>query len=97
MANFKNVFLPPGYKLPRYTIEKRLSSGGFGAIYVAKHENGNTVALKEFLPSVLNCRSEDNNGLVFCKDEDSQKKFEKGLAIFFQEADTVAKTNGTMP
>lgn len=91
MANFKNVFLPPGYKLPRYTIEKRLSSGGFGAIYVAKHENGNTVALKEFLPSVLNCRSEENKGLVFCKDEESQKKFEKGLAIFFQEADTVAK------
>lgn len=91
MANFKNVFLPSGYKLPRYTIEKRLSSGGFGAIYVAKHENGNTVALKEFLPSVLNCRNEENKGLVFCKDTESQKKFEKGLAIFFKEADTVAK------
>lgn len=87
----KNVFLPPGFKLPRYTIEKRLSAGGFGAIYVAKHDNGYTVALKEFLPSALDCRNETDKGFVRCKDEESQNKFLKGLDIFFKEADTVAK------
>lgn len=88
---YKNVFLPNGYKLPRYTIEKRLSSGGFGAVYIARHDNGHTVALKEFLPSLLDCRREGDNGIVSFKDEDSKKKFQKGLEVFFQEADTVAK------
>lgn len=97
-TNSKNAFLPSGYRLSRYIIEKMYSYGGFGVIYIAKHEDGRTVALKEFLPSMLDCREKilkTKDGVldapVILKDPESQKKFNKGLDTFFKEADTVAK------
>jgi len=97
-TNIKNAFLPSGFRLPRYIIEKMNSYGGFGVIYIAKHEDGRTVALKEFLPSMLNCRekiikTKEGNleAPVVLKDPESIKKFNKGLDAFFKEADTVAR------
>lgn len=87
----KNVFLPPGFRLPRYTIERRLSSGGFGAVYLARHDDGRSVALKEFLPSLLPCRSGNDGGRIRCQSAEDDRKFREGLRTFFQEADTVAK------
>lgn len=91
MAVFNNAYLPSGFKLPRYTIERRLSRGGFGAVYLAKRDDGKSVALKEFLPSMLKCRSETDNGRVNFASVEDAKKFKAGLSSFFQEADTVKK------
>lgn len=48
-----NIPLPPGYKLGEYTISKKLSSGGFSVVYLAYHQDGNPVAIKEFFPNQL--------------------------------------------
>lgn len=91
MARFNNAYLPSGFKFPRYVIERILSRGGFGAVYLAKRDDGKSVAIKEFLPSMLKCRKEEDNGRVTFASVEDAKKFKAGLSSFFQEADTVKK------
>lgn len=57
-----NDTLRPGFRLSRYTILRRLSSGGFGVVYVARREDGQLVAIKEFLPSTLAVRTLEDRG-----------------------------------
>ena len=52
-----NLSLPPQTKLGRYTIVRRLASGGFGVVYIAIRDDGERVAIKEFLPSMFPCRT----------------------------------------
>jgi len=46
--------LPTGFQLDRYRIERQLSLGGFSIVYLAYDEDGTPVAIKEYLPNVLN-------------------------------------------
>jgi serine/threonine protein kinase len=89
-----NVYLNSGYILGRYTIRKKISSGGFGVVYDA-YENINgkktRVAIKEFLPTNILCRPILNNGEVKVVNEDQTHRFNMGLKNFFTEADTLAK------
>lgn len=87
----KNVYLPKGFKLQRYTIQARAKPGGFGIVYLARREDGTSVAIKEFLPASLRCRTQSDNGRVAFDNPEDAKKFKEGLDSFFQEADTVAK------
>lgn len=87
-----NAPLRPGTTLGRYTIVRRIAAGGFGVVYAATaaSESG-PVAIKEFLPSILACRSADATGLVACANLRDQRRFDDGLAAFFNEADTLAR------
>ena len=59
-----NESLKPGFRLSRYTILRRLSAGGFGVVYVARREDGKLVAIKEYLPATLACRTPADKGRV---------------------------------
>lgn len=88
--SFTNDALRPGFKLSRYTIVRRLSAGGFGVVYVARREDDKLVAIKEFLPSVIACRTPENRGVVRPRPADS-RRFRDGIEAFFREADTLAR------
>lgn len=89
----QNAVLSSGFQLGRYTILKKLSNGGFGVVYLAVRDDGQHVALKEFLPSVLHCRNDESNGLVFCADQMDAFRFDKGLKAFFREADMLSQVH----
>lgn len=89
-AAFDNLPLAPGTRLPRYTIARKLSSGGFGVVYLGRRDDGQTVAIKEFLPSVLDCRTQKNAREIMVPPNDL-RRFRDGLEAFFREADTLAK------
>ena len=55
-----NAVLQTGQQVGRYIIQKKLSRGGFGVVYVGQRDDGQQVALKEFLPSVIACRTLQN-------------------------------------
>lgn len=88
---FTNVPLRPGAKISRYTVLRRLSAGGFGVVYVARREDGKLVAIKEFLPSVIACRTPQDHGTIQLKNPVDKRRFRDGLEAFFREADTLAK------
>lgn len=89
MAKIKNALLPPQTKVGRYTIQKKLANGGFGVVYLATRHDGEKVALKEFLPSIFQCRAQGKHIQI---DNDQEKiRFKHGLNSFFREADTLAK------
>lgn len=87
----RNVLLPAGATVGRYQIQRRLSQGGFGVVYLARRADGHQVAIKEFLPAVLPCRLSGVH--VHCSAADAAERFEQGLAAFFREADTLAQVH----
>lgn len=84
-----NDVLPFDHKLGRYTVVKKLSSGGFGVVYLAKRDDGEMVALKEFLPSMISCRPKGALSIK-CDNDYDAVRFQEGLKAFFREADTLA-------
>lgn len=86
-----NALLPPGAQINRYKVVRRLAEGGFGVVYHGKRDDGREVAIKEFLPSLIPCRRDDDHGLVTISDQHQSERFEKGLAAFFREADTLSR------
>jgi len=48
-----NASLPEGLEVGGYRIVKKISSGGFSIVYLATDENGNSVAIKEYMPAAL--------------------------------------------
>lgn len=86
-----NDTLRPGFRLSRYTILRRLSSGGFGVVYVARREDGQLVAIKEFLPSTLAVRTLEDRGRVRPATPEASRRFRDGLEAFFREADTLTR------
>lgn len=88
-----NKVLVAGATVGRYAITKKLSNGGFGVVYLAERNDGVPVALKEFLPSVIACRTSNNKGAIEFKDEMDAVRFNKGLKAFFREADMLAQVH----
>ena len=56
MAAQNNAPLPDGLEIAGYRIVKKIASGGFSIVYLAYDEDGNAVAIKEYLPSSLALR-----------------------------------------
>ena len=56
MAAQNNAPLPDGLDIAGYRIVKKIASGGFSIVYLAYDEDGNAVAIKEYLPSSLALR-----------------------------------------
>ena len=86
-----NDYLRPGFRLGRYAIVRRLSAGGYGAVYLARRQDGKLVALKEFLPRLMACRRPEDKGLVRPQTPSAAKSFQHGLRVFFREAEILAK------
>jgi len=86
-----NKHLPPGFSLGRYLVQKKMSSGGFGVVYACIRDDGAQVAIKEYLPSSIPCRTIFNKGKIVITDEAQAPRYRRGLASFFDEADTLAK------
>ena len=83
-----NQPLPAGYVLNGYRIEKPLSSGGFSIVYLARDETETPFAIKEYLPSSLELRSDGVE--VRVTDEANQAVFRHGLRCFFEEGRSLA-------
>jgi len=90
MATQSNQPLPEGYQLQNYTIEKLLSSGGFSIVYLARDQNGNPVAIKEYLPAALVIRSDADGAEVKINSEENLAVFRHGLKCFFEEGRSLA-------
>ena len=57
MSKIKPAPLPPDTLLGGYRVVRRVSSGGFGVVYLAVDSEGQQVAIKEYLPSSLATRA----------------------------------------
>ncbi|HEY3326056.1 MAG TPA: serine/threonine-protein kinase [Novimethylophilus sp.] len=84
-----NHSLPVGYQLLEYQIDKVLSGGGFSYVYLAHDKEGNTVAIKEYLPSSLALR--DDGDCVVAASDEALASFRHGLKSFFEEGRALAK------
>ncbi|MEQ1518848.1 MAG: serine/threonine-protein kinase, partial [Usitatibacteraceae bacterium] len=81
--------LPIGYRLLEYRVDRVLGQGGFGITYLANDVNLNAkVAIKEYLPEQLACRTEDIT--VEPRSADDENTYEKGLENYLVEARTLA-------
>ena len=53
MSKIKPAPLPPDTIVGGYRVVRKLSAGGFGAVYLAYDPNNQRVAVKEYLPASL--------------------------------------------
>ena len=90
-VEYRNLPLPEGARLGRYTVIKKLAAGGFGVVYQASRADGEMVAIKEFLPTVLPCRLKNADDDVFIEDPEKRSRFQDGLTAFFREADVLSR------
>jgi hypothetical protein len=88
MAAQNNLALPDGLDIAGYRIVKKIGSGGFSIVYLARDASGHAVALKEYLPSELALR--DQGALTPAIAPHHLAQFRIGLACFFDEARALA-------
>jgi eukaryotic-like serine/threonine-protein kinase len=89
MAAQNNAPLPDGLDIAGYRIVKKIASGGFSIVYLAYDEDGNAVAIKEYLPSSLALRQPGE--LVPVISPENLPVFRIGLKCFFEEGRALAR------
>jgi serine/threonine protein kinase len=89
MAAQTNAPLPEGTPLGPYHIVKKISSGGFSIVYLGQDENGNSVAIKEYLPAALAERKPGE--FVPYVSAENLNTYRIGLKCFFDEGRTLAQ------
>lgn len=89
MAAQTNAPLPDGLQLGEYRIVKKISSGGFSIVYLALGENGEEVAIKEYLPSTLVKRNPGE--LMPSIATENLATYRNGLKCFFEEGRALAR------
>lgn len=89
MAAQNNAPLPDGLEIAGYRIVKKIASGGFSIVYLAYDEDGNAVAIKEYLPSSLALRT--SGELVPAISPENLPIFRIGLKCFFEEGRALAR------
>jgi serine/threonine protein kinase len=89
MAAQNNAPLPDGLEIAGYRIVKKIASGGFSIVYLAYDEDGNAVAIKEYLPSTLALRQPGE--LVPAISAENLPTFRIGLKCFFEEGRALAR------
>ena len=70
-----------------YTIDSILGGGGFSIVYLAHDKDNNQVVIKEYMPSRLASRGENNE--VKPITDANVDRFAHGRRLFFQEAGTL--------
>lgn len=86
-----NQSLPHDYRLLNYRIDRQISRGGFSIVYRAHDEDGNAVAIKEYLPASLVLRTEGD--VVRSDSTEHMAAFRYGMKCFFEEGRALAKIN----
>ncbi len=89
MTAQNNAPLPDGLEISGYRIVKKIASGGFSIVYLAYDEDGNAVAIKEFLPSALALRAPGE--LAPRISPENLPTFRIGLKCFFEEGRALAR------
>jgi len=89
MAAQNNAPLPDGLEIAGYRIVKKIASGGFSIVYLAYDEDGNAVAIKEYLPSSLALRQPGELTPVISPE--NLPVFRVGLKCFFEEGRALAR------
>ncbi len=89
MAAQNNAPLPDGLEIAGYRIVKKIASGGFSIVYLATDEDGNAVAIKEYLPSSLALRQVGE--LVPAISAENFPVYRIGLKCFFEEGRALAR------
>ena len=89
MAAQNNAPLPDGLEIAGYRIVKKIASGGFSIVYLAHDEDGNAVAIKEYLPSVLALRQPGE--VIPIVAPVHLASFRIGLKCFFEEGRALAR------
>jgi serine/threonine protein kinase len=89
MAVSKNQALPPGYQLLSYRIEQQISRGGFSIVYRATDQNGDVVAIKEYMPATLGVRMEGD--IIRASTVENLSTFRYGMKCFFEEGRSLAR------
>jgi serine/threonine protein kinase len=83
-------YLQSGTIVDQYIIERELAHGGFSSVYLARQlEDQIQVALKEFLPRKQAHRTWNN--VVVPNSEEDRALFNRGRALFFEEAKILAQ------
>jgi serine/threonine protein kinase len=88
MAAQNNASLPEGMQLGAYRIVKKISSGGFSIVYLAQDENGNSVAIKEYMPAALAQRKTGDYAPYITPE--NLNTYRIGLKCFFEEGRALA-------
>ena len=89
MSKVKPAPLPPDTVIGGYRVVRKLSSGGFGVVYLAVDHEGQQVAIKEYLPSSLAGRPPGE--LLPQVQPDKLSLYRLGLKSFFEEGRSLAQ------
>lgn len=89
MSKIKPAPLPPDTVIGGYRVVRRVSSGGFGVVYLATDQEGQQVAIKEYLPSSLATRAMGE--LLPRVAPEKLSLYRLGLKSFFEEGRALAQ------
>ncbi|WP_196869021.1 serine/threonine-protein kinase [Polaromonas sp. CG_9.11] len=89
MSKVKPSSLPPDTMIGGYRIERKLSAGGFGVVYLAVDKEGQQFAIKEYLPSSLASRAVGE--LLPQVLPEKLSLYRLGLKSFFEEGRSLAQ------
>jgi serine/threonine protein kinase len=89
MSKVKPAPLPPDTVIGGYRIVRKLSSGGFGVVYLAVGSDNQKVAIKEYLPSSLATRAP--GALTPQIQPEKLSLYRLGLKSFFEEGRALAQ------
>ncbi|MEN5178849.1 serine/threonine protein kinase [Comamonas odontotermitis] len=89
MSKAKPAPLPTNTVIGGYRIVRRISSGGFGVVYLALAPDGQQVAIKEYLPSSL--ASREPGALAPTVEPEKLSLYRLGLKSFFEEGRALAQ------
>jgi len=84
-----NAPLPEGLEIAGYRIVKKIASGGFSFVYLAYDEDGNAVAIKEYLPGALTVRKSGDLAPIIATE--NLAIYRIGLKCFFEEGRALAR------
>jgi serine/threonine protein kinase len=89
MSKVKPAPLPPDTVIGGYRVVRKLSAGGFGVVYLAVDNEGQQVAVKEYLPASLATRSPGE--LLPQVQPEKLSLYRLGLKSFFEEGRSLAQ------
>lgn len=89
MSKVKPAPLPPDTVIGGYRVVRKLSAGGFGVVYLAIDNEGQEVAIKEYLPASLAGRQPGE--LLPQVQPEKLSLYRLGLKSFFEEGRSLAQ------